>query len=239
MNIELEQNNKIESNLDVVNNQNNFLDSMLWKTIDNGIDIGIRYILPDFIEDQIINLKDNLINYGLKEGISRSIKSAIDIGKSAIGIATGNFEDVSQIQTAIKKGGIIDSISNVLDSAVNKAANKGKIDKNVAKLITNGKNSILSNVEKNIESTLTKQLTSAQNLETYMNNWKEYYNKKDFNNMDSEYKLIQKQMKELIPIENTIKSARKIETIHNIIKNNGKNFDLSVDELELVDKLNL
>ncbi len=239
MNIELEQNNKIENNLDVVNNQNNFLDSMLWKTIDNGIDIGIRYILPDFIEDQIINLKDNLINYGLKEGISRSIKSAIDIGKSAIGIATGNFEDVSQIQTAIKKGGIIDSISNVLDSAVNKAANKGKIDKNVAKLITNGKNSILSNVEKNIESTLTKQLTSAQNLETYMNNWKEYYNKKDFNNMDSEYKLIQKQMKELIPIENTIKSARKIETIHNIIKNNGKNFDLSVDELELVDKLNL
>lgn len=239
MNLELEQNNKIENNLDVVNNQNNFLDSMLWKTIDNGIDIGIRYILPDFIEDQIINLKDNLINYGLKEGISRSIKSAIDIGKSAIGIATGNFEDVSQIQTAIKKGGIIDSISNVLDSAVNKAANKGKIDKNVAKLITNGKNSILSNVEKNIESTLTKQLTSAQNLETYMNNWKEYYNKKDFNNMDSEYKLIQKQMKELIPIENTIKSARKIETIHNIIKNNGKNFDLSVDELELVDKLNL
>lgn len=238
MNLELEQNNKIENNLSVVNEQNNFLDSMLWKTIDNGIDMGLRYILPDFIENQIIDLKDNLIKYGLKEGINKSINSAIEVGKSAIGIATGNFENVSQIQTAIKSGGIIDSVSGILDSAVNKAVSKGKIDKNIAKLIKNGKNSILNNVEKNIESTLTKQITSAQNLENHMKNWKEYYSEKDFENMEKEYKLIKKEMNELVPIENTINSARKIETLHNLIKNNNKNFDLSEDELELVNKLN-
>ena len=238
MNLELEQNNKIENNLSVKNEQNNFLDSMLWKTIDNGIDMGLRYILPDFIENQIIDLKDNLIKYGLKDGISKSINSAIETGKSAIGIVTGNFENVSQIQNAIKSGGIIDSVSGLLDSAVNNAVSKGKIDKNVAKLIKNGKNSIINNVEKNIESTLTKQVTSAKNLENYMKNWKEYYNEKDFDNMEKEYKLIKREINELVPIENTINSARKIETLHNLIKNNNKNFDLSENELDLVNKLN-
>lgn len=59
--------------LNLVNekNQNEFLNSTLWKTINNGIDIGLRYLLPDLIEDEIIELKDNLINFGLKDGIKK------------------------------------------------------------------------------------------------------------------------------------------------------------------------
>ncbi|MDQ9826896.1 hypothetical protein RFZ44_26835, partial [Acinetobacter sp. 163] len=69
-----------------------------------------------FIDEQIINIKDNLLEYGLKDGISKTINDAIDLGKSAIGIFTGNFENVSQMQDAIKNGGLIDGISTVLDT---------------------------------------------------------------------------------------------------------------------------
>ena len=46
----------------------------MWKTINSGIDIGIRYLLPDLVENEIIDLKDNLINLGLKDGIKKSAK---------------------------------------------------------------------------------------------------------------------------------------------------------------------
>ena len=237
MNIEIERNNQIENNLNIEEEQNNFLNTSLGKTINNGIDIGLRYLLPDFIENQIIDLKNNLINYGLKDGISKSINSAINLGKSAIGIASGNFENVSQIESAIKNGGIIDSVSMVIDSALNKAVKKGKFDKNVAGLIKNGKNSILNNVEKNIESTLNKQIRTAQNIDNYIKNWQEFYDKHDFKNMEKEYKIIKTELKDLVPIENTINKARKIEGIHELIKSKGYNFNLSEYEIELIDKL--
>ena len=63
--MELNQNNelKIEKNI----KKEDFLNTTLWKTINNGIDIGLRYALPDLIEDEIIELKDNLISFGLKD----------------------------------------------------------------------------------------------------------------------------------------------------------------------------
>ena len=42
------------------NKKEEFLNSTLWKTINNGIDIGLRYLLPDVVEDEIINKKNNL-----------------------------------------------------------------------------------------------------------------------------------------------------------------------------------
>lgn len=237
MNLELEKNNQIENNLNIEKEQNNFINTTLWKTIDNGIDIGLRYLLPDFIENQIIDLKNNLINYGLKDGVSKSINSAIELGKSAVGIATGNFENVSQIESAIKNGGIIDAVSMVIDSALNKAVKNGKVDRNVAGLIKNGKNSILNNVEKNIESTLNKQVRTAQNLDNHIKNWQQFYDKHDIKNMEKEYKIIKTELKDLVPIENTINNARKIEGIHELIKSKGYEFNLSEYEVELMDKL--
>ena len=45
-------------------------------------------------------------------------------------------------------------------------------------------------------------------------------------------------LKELVPLENTLKNARQIENIHQLIKNNGQNFNISEEEIELVKKLN-
>lgn len=219
--------------------QNNFLQSALGKAINNGINIGLRYLLPNWAEDKVIELKDNLLNYGLKIGISKTIQSVIDTGKSAIGIVTGNFENVNQINEAVKNGGILDSVSEIFDSVLNKIYSSGKLNDTTLNLIKNGKNSILNNVEKNIESTLTTQITSSQRMEKYINSWKEYFQNKDFPGMDKEYKNIKTELKQLVPIENTISSARSIELLHNLIKNNGQDFKLTQEEIELANKLSL
>lgn len=229
----------IENNLtnNIEKEQQNFLESTLWKTIDNGIEIGMRYLLPDYLEDEVIELKDNLINYGLKDGISKTVESVIEKGKSVIGIVTGKFENVSQINEAVRSGGIIDSVSEVLDDVLDKVGESGKVNSTVLNLISNGKDAILSSVENNIESTLTEQITGIEKVEKYMNNWNEYYNNKDFAGMEIEYKKLQNELKSLVPIETTINNAREIENLHNLIKNNGQDFNITQEEIELVNKL--
>ena len=235
---EIEQNNLgLENTVVNENTQKSFLETTLGKTINTAVDIGIRALLPDFIDEQVINIKNNLINNGLKEGISKTIDDAIDIGKSAIGIVTGNFENVNQMQNAVKTGGIIDGVSSLLDTVVDKAKSSGLIDSNVANTIKQGKNVILNNVESNIESTFTNQLKSVEYTNKYINNWKDYYNNKDFEGMEKEYNKIKRELKNLVPLEQTINEARTIENLHNLIKNNGQNFNLTQEQIELAEKL--
>ena len=237
--MEIEKNKNIELKQEIINekSQKNFLETALGKTINTAIDIGIRALLPDFIDDQIINLKNNLIKNGLQEGIKKTIDDAVDIGKSAIGIITGNFENVNQMQTAVKTGGIIDGISALLDTVVNKVQSKGRIDYNIARTIKEGKNIILNNVESNIEKTFTDQIKSVEYTNKYINNWKSNFEKRNFKEMEKEYKKIEKQLNLIAPIEKTINEAKTITILHNLIKNNGQNFNLNKEQLELAEKL--
>ena len=236
---ELEKNNEINlnNNLEQEKDQKSFLETTLGKTINAGLDIGIRALLPDFIDEQVINLKDNLFEYGLKDGIKQTIDDAIDLGKSAIGVVTGNFENVNQMQSAVKTGGLIDGVSSLLDTVIDKVRDAGLINYNVANTIKQGKDVILNNVESNIEKTFTEQLTSVENTNKYINNWKEYFNNHDFSGMEKEYEKLENELKNLVPLENTINEARTIENLHNLIKNNGQNFNLTKEQLELAEKL--
>ena len=236
-NLDVRLNNNLNNSLEI--KQNSFLQGTLGKAINNGVNIGLRYLLPNWAEDKVIELKDNLLNFGLKEGISKTIQSVIETGKSAIGIVTGNFENVNQINEAVKNGGIIDTFSEVFDQVLKNLYSSGKINSTTYNLIQNGKNSILNNVEKNIESNLTNQINISKKLENHISNWKESFSKKDFENMEKEYKKIKIDLKELVPIENTINNARIIENIHNLIKNNGHNFNLTQEEMELANKLSI
>lgn len=235
----LEQKNNINLNNNLVNEntQKSFLETILGKTINTSVDIGIRALLPDFAEDQVINIKDNLLNYGLKDGISKTIDDAINLGKSAIGVVTGNFENISQMQSAVKTGGLIDGISSLLDAVVDKVKDVGLINSTVANTIRQGKNMILNNIERNIENTFNRQYEAIENTNQYINNWKEYYNKKNFVGMEQEYNKIEKQLETIAPIEKTISDVKAIEVLHNLIKNNGQAFNLTQEELELVEKL--
>ena len=169
----MELNNEINNNINV--EKNNFLNSVLGKTINTAIDIGLRAILPDLIENQVIDIKNALLQNGLKSGIDTVVNSAINLGKSAVGIVTGNFENMDQVRMAVGNGGIVDTVSNVLDKAINNTYKKGYIDKTVTSIIKNGKNVLLNNISNNIKSELDQQTNSVEKLEKYINNWKEYY----------------------------------------------------------------
>lgn len=219
------------------NEQNKFLNTTIGKVVNTAIDLGLRWLLPDFVENQIIDIKNSLLEGGLKEGISTAIDKGIEMGKSVQGIFTGKFESVSQAQNTIKNGGIIDGISDVLDSVLNYTTKKGLIPKNVEILIKQGKNVILDNVSSNIETEFANQIDNIEKIGKYENNWKEYYQNQDFNGMEREYQKIKEKLNKTLPLEKTFKEARQIENLHLIIKNNGQNFELTDEQKKLAEIL--
>lgn len=239
-------NNNIEKNLENNLNKNelikgedqtNFIETTLGQTVNFGLDIGLRAVLPDFIEEQIIDVKDTILKEGFSEGIKKVISSAVDFGKSALGIVTGNFENISQVQTAIKKGGIIDGVSNLVDTVLTKTMKNGKLSYGLANTIRKGKNVILDSITNKIEEEFNNQLDAAEKLQKYSNNWKNYYQNHNFEGMQREYEKIKEKLKILIPLESTLKQARTIENLHILIKNNNQEFNLTEEQEKLAQML--
>ena len=143
-------NNNEKNNLYLSNNieqeklekeQNSFLQTNLGRAINGGIDIGLRVLLPNIIEDEVISIKDSLITEGFSAAISTAIEEATNLGKSAMGLITGSFENISLVNKAIKKGGLIDTISDILDTGISWAQKHGYIEKGTAKTIKKRKKS--------------------------------------------------------------------------------------------------
>lgn len=231
----LEKENIIENSIE--RKQNYFLESTLGKVVNKALDIGISMLLPDFIDKQVINIKDNLFEYGLKEGIDKTIKDAIEIGKSSIGIFTGNFENINQMQSAIEEGGIIDGISNVLDMALKAIDKNGIINSNIVDILSKGKNVILDILQNNIEETFKNQINKRNNLVNNIEGWKEGFKNKDFTKMEKEYINIKKEINNIAPLVDIINQSQTIENLHQLIKNNGQNFNLTQEQIELASKL--
>ncbi|MDR0978926.1 MAG: hypothetical protein LBL91_03180 [Lachnospiraceae bacterium] len=239
--LEITEMNKNLNNLEVgealAQRQNSFLNSSLGYAINGAVDVGLRAVLPDLIENEVIDVKNTLLNEGLESGINKAIDTALDFGKSVIGIFTGNFENISQVEKAVEKGGLIDIVSGLINNVVNGAMDKNILSDGIGKLILTGKNLLLGTVSDNITGVYNSQQDVLTNVNTYATNWIEAFNNKDFDKMESNYTNLEESFKELLPLEQIINSVRKIENIHNLIKNNGQNFNLTKEELELAGQL--
>lgn len=236
---EIENDKKIENNVNLEKEQKNFFDTTLGKVIDTGLDIGLRAILPDLIEDQVINIKNALIDNGINDGIHTAVDSIIDFGKSFSGIFTGKFDNIEQVETAIGQGGIIDTTSDLLDKAIIKIYQKGIIGSQIKNLITKGKDLILSNVSSNLKNEINLQEKSFSNIVENISNFNNFYNNKDFEGMTKEYNKIQSELKKLIPLENVLNETKRIDILYNLIKNNGHNFNLNENEISFIQKMNI
>ena len=241
----MEQNliNEVNKNLEVQNNlqlakvQNKFLESNLGQVINGGVDLGLKVLLPDYLEEEVIEIKDVLLQEGFSSAVKTAINQAVEFGKDIIGIFNGEFKNVQQAKAAIKEGGLITDISRIIDNLIGKAEEKNLINSTVGNIVKTGKEIIIDILNKNVDTNLENQMKSVEKLNTYIKNWNKGYEKQDFKEMEKEYKKIEKELKNLMPLESLINETRQVENIHNLIKNNGKNFNISQYEIEAAQKL--
>ncbi len=238
--MQLELNNNLSINENKNNlkeEQNTFIKSAFGTAVNEAIDYGLKKILPDFIEDQVIDIKDALLNNGIKEGINTAIDKVIDLGKSFIGIFNGDFKKVSQVEMAVQKGGLIDEMSDLFDKALENIKEKDYISTKLNNIIKGGKGIVETRLDENIKSVLNEQNKIIKNIDKCIENWNTYKTENDFEKMDLEYEKIKKQIENIIPLEETMEKLKELEKVHNYIRNNNKNFNILDIELELAKKL--
>ena len=186
--------NKLINNEDLKQLQEGFLQSKVGQIVNSAVDFGLREILPDFVEDEVLEVKDALITGGLKEGIDTAVENAINLGKNIIGIFNENYKNIDQVENSLKKGELIEGISSSIDFIVNKLEDSKIISTNVSDLIKNGKNLILGNVNNNMQNEFNNELKALKKIEKYIKNWEKHYSEKNIEGLNTEFNKIKKQL---------------------------------------------
>ena len=128
---------------------------------------------------KLYGIKNVILNEGFQEGIKTAINAATNIGKSISGIFTGKFDTVSQAYSAVKSGGIIDSASKIVDTAVKSAQDNNLIKSSTAKVIKKSKNVIKDCISSKIEENFMEQVDGVEKVGKYINNWNNCLEQKD------------------------------------------------------------
>ena len=202
-----------------------------------GLEFGLRAVLPDFIEDDIIDIKDKFIQEGFTEGVKETYEKVKDIGKSIQGIFTGKFESVEQVKRLIQTDGILDGTSEIIDKILKNLLNKKKISKSTYNLIKTGKKEIMNSLENELESYYKIDTYSLEKIEEYCQEWKENYFKGNYKEMQKSINKIKQRLDKNESIEKIIKQAREIEKIQKYIEEKGSIENLSESEKMLIEKI--
>lgn len=216
--------------------QENFLESKIGQIANSALDVGLKNVLPDFLEDEVIEIKDTLLSEGLTEGVNKAVESAIDLGKTALGIFTGEFETIEQAKNALEKGGLLEGISDGLDYVLEKLEDSNIISKNVSTLIKSGKEIMINNIDNNVEIEFNDEIESLNKINNYIEKWEKSYSDKDIEELNKQYNKIQKEMKKIMPLENIFNNVKKIENINELI-NNSDNFNFDPVYLDLAENI--
>lgn len=217
--------------------QNDFFQTNWGQAINKGIDFGLKAILPNFIENEIIEIKNAFIKEGLVEGIKTAIEVTINKGKELIGMFTGDLENMSQAEAIAKNGDLIKNVEKTLDNVVDKCVKNNLIKEGLGALIKEGKNSMLDYAKNNVDKVNKEQVKKIQEMDEFIKDWEEAFKNQDFKKMNNAYIKINRRMESVLPIKETLEKAEVVENLHNLIKNNGKDFNLSEEQLELAKQL--
>lgn len=197
--------------------------------------LGLRAILPDCIENQIIDFKNNIFKNGLLDGLKSVFENVVDIGKNILGMNNISIPDkIVNIKDSILNSDLINTIGQELGKSLDSLINLKDSNNDIYNIINDNKEIIISNFKSNLNEEFKFQNKLFYNINNEISNWKENLSNENYEGMEKSFKLIQQYNSKIIPIDNIVKDINYIESIHKLLANNNS---ISSEELELAQKL--
>ena len=204
-----------------------FFGGVFKNALNFGVDLGLKALLPDLIEDQVIDIKNSILEGGFKEGVNTLMKKVNEFKNSITGIFTGNFNNIEEIHTATKQGGIIKTVSKGLSKGIDAGVKSGAIPKSIGGILKAGKTTMLNEFSNSLESQMRKEIQKFDILNDLNKKWYDALDQRDFDKMTKYTEKISVLSKDLVKFSNIIEETKKIEELHNFIKENNS-FDFMV-----------
>lgn len=223
--------------LALTNTHENNISKTIANVANNALEFGLKTILPDFIEDDVIEIKNKFVQEGFTEGVQEVIDKLEDVGKSIKGIFTGEFDSLEQVKRVVQTNGILDGVSTVVDKILKKLLDKKAIKKPTYNMIKQGKKEILNSLETEIEEIYKPTTYNMEKLEEYCQEWQQKYKEKDYSGMEKAVQKIKTKLKQAQIVEEMINKARNVEKIQKYIKENGDLEGITDTEKELLEKI--
>ena len=208
------------------------------KIANNALNFGLKAILPDFIEDDIIQIKDSFINEGFEKGLEEAKEKAEEVWKSVKGVFTGEFDTVGEIQKLIQKNGILDTASDLVDKITKLLLSKKIINKTTYNLIKTGKKEILNALEGELNNYYKIDTYDLESLNEQIEKWQKNYNDSDYESMEKTAKTILNILDKVDQIEAVINKARNIQKVQKYIQEKGSKEKLTKAERKLIEAIN-
>ena len=130
---ELERGLEVNKNLELSRQQNQFLQSTLEQSINRGLDLGIRAILPGSLGNRFMDVRNALVQEGLNTAVRDAISQTIEFGRNAVGFVRETFRNISEARRTIDRGDLTNNLSSNLDNVLKKAEENNRLDKELCK----------------------------------------------------------------------------------------------------------
>lgn len=222
--------NNIENEKNISNKQNDFLGDLLGKVVNSAIEAGIKYLFPDKISKELIELKDKIFTKRFKTELKNTINKVLKKGKRDIGRTDISLKNIKEIHQSLYRGNILENVSNLINKYLDEKKETGKIDNNISEKISSNNGALMQNISTNIENELINQMREINILRKYNFEWKKAFENKNLEETRKIYNEIDKKSQKVIPIKNIFEDLEKIKNIQKILEESKGDFKIAEGE---------
>lgn len=201
------------------------------KLANTTLDIGLKAVLPDFFENDVIEIKNAFINEGFSAGLETAKEKAEDTWNSIKGLFSGEFSNVSEIKKLVQKNGILDTASNLIDSISKKLMDLNIINKSTYNLIKTGKKEIMCVLKDELNTYYQIDEYDFEKLQSQIQSWKQSYMDGDLEGMQKNAKQIEQNLEKNRSLQTVLNQAQTIQKAQKFLNLKG-----SIDKLTPAEK---
>ena len=100
-----------------------------------------------------------------------------------------------------------------------------------------GRELIITTVDQVLNSIFEHHMRTEIRIMQNIENWNNAYQNQDFEQMESIFAQLYEDFDMMMPLRKFLNEMGRIENLHNLIKNNGNNFDISEHERKAAELL--